>query len=86
MTASALLLLTTLALQASSSDSLRAIALRLPESALIAAIRQRPALTRDAVADALRESVRGPVPARGEAMTAARSLANTVEVCLTRHR
>jgi len=71
-----LLLVTTIALQASSSDSLRASALSLPESALIAAIRQRPTLTRDAVADALRESVRGPAPARGEAMTAAKSLAN----------
>jgi hypothetical protein len=62
-----LLLVTTFAIQASSSDSLPASALSLPESALIAAIRQRPTLARDAVADALRESVRGPAPARGEA-------------------
>jgi len=71
-----LLLVTTFAIQASSSDSLRASALSLPESALIAAIRQRPTLARDAVADALRESVRGPAPARGEAISAARALAN----------
>jgi hypothetical protein len=71
-----LLLVTTLAIQASSSDSLRASALSLPESSLIAAIRQRPTLARDAVADALRESVRGPAPVRGEALSAALSLAN----------
>lgn len=69
------LLLATLALQSPSSDSLRVLALRLPEPALIAEIRARPVLVRDAIADALRQSVRGPGAIREEAMTAARSLA-----------
>jgi CHAT domain-containing protein len=69
------LLLATLAWQSPSSDSLRVLALRLPESALIAEIRARPVMVRDAVTDALRQSARGPAATRDEAMTAARSLA-----------
>jgi CHAT domain-containing protein len=69
------LVLATLALQSPSSDSLRVLALRLPEPALIAELRARPLPVRDAIADALRQSVRGSPAIREEAMTAARSLA-----------
>src|SRR3989442_10850176 len=69
------LLLATLRLQSPASDSLRDLALRLPESALISEIRARPLPVRDAITDALRQSVRGPSTTQKEAMTAARALA-----------
>ena len=75
MSAVGCVVLASLVMQSSSSDSLWALALRLSEPALIAEIRARPLLVRDAIADALRQSIRGPATSREEAMTAARSLA-----------
>ncbi|HYC30859.1 MAG TPA: hypothetical protein VEB59_01150, partial [Gemmatimonadales bacterium] len=64
-----------ISLQAPGADSLRALALRAPESGLVVELRARPAPARDAVADALRESVRGPKAGSGRAMASARALA-----------
>ena len=70
------LALLALAWQAAAADSLRVLAARLPATALAAEIRANPGPVRDAVVDALRESVRGPGQGRVDAVAAARALAD----------
>ena len=80
MSLSGSLALLALAWQAPGADSLRVLAQRLPESALIAEVQSRPGPVRDAVANALRESVRGPKAGSDEAIAVARSLARAYAV------
>ena len=61
-----------LATQTSDADSLRLLAMRLPESALVVEARSRPLVAREALTDALAQSVKG----EAEALTTARRLAN----------
>lgn len=72
MTAALLLLLASaLAQQSSGADSLRLLAMQLPASALIVEVRARPLVARDALAEALAQSVNGT-----EALSTARRLAD----------
>src|SRR5688572_13819352 len=66
------LLAAALAAQSSGADSLRLLAMHLPESALVVEARARPLPTRDAVTDALARSVRG----NGAELETARRLAD----------
>jgi CHAT domain-containing protein len=66
------LLAALLVAQVSDADSLRLLAMRLPESALVVEARARPLVTREALSDALTQSVKG----KAEALTVARRLAN----------
>lgn len=61
-----------LAVQISDADSLRILAMRLPESALIIEARARPLATREALSDALTQSVKG----EAGALSIARRLAD----------
>ena len=61
------LLAALLVAQASDADSLRLIAMRLTESALVVEARARPLVTREALSDALTQSVKG----EAEALTVA---------------
>src|SRR5688572_17222989 len=67
----ALVFAAALAAQSSGADSLRLLAMRLPESALVVETRARPLIAREALTEALAQSVKGS----GEALTAARRLA-----------
>ena len=58
--------------QASDADSLRLLAMRLPESELVVEARARPLVTREALSDALTQSVKG----EPDALTVARRLAD----------
>lgn len=66
MTVASLLLAAPLFAQSFAADTLRLLAQRLPESALVLEIRSRPLALRDAVTDALRGAVKGTTPARRE--------------------
>ncbi len=66
------LVIALLAAQGSDSDSLRHLAMRLPESALVVEARTRPLVAREALSDALAESVKG----EAGALTGARRLAS----------
>ena len=61
-----------LAAQSSGADSLRLLAMRVPESALVVEVRTRPLSARDALTEALALSVKGS----DESLTAARRLAD----------
>jgi CHAT domain-containing protein/tetratricopeptide (TPR) repeat protein len=75
MTSLAGALLLTLAVQSSAADSLRAVAVSLPESALASETRARPLVTRQAITEALARMVTGPAAASPEELKAARLLA-----------
>jgi hypothetical protein len=72
MIAVASLLVAALLPQSSGADSLRLLAIRLPESALVVEVRARPLPARDALTEALALSVKGS----DEALTVARRLAD----------
>ena len=74
MSVTPLFLFAAIAIQ-SPADSLRILALRLPPSSLAGETRARPLLVREAINDALMQSVRGPPAARPQAMEEARRLA-----------
>jgi CHAT domain-containing protein len=76
MTALWLSLVAALTAQSSSTDSLRLLAMRLPESALVVEVRARPLVTRDAMTEGLALSVKGSE----EALRAARRLADAYAV------
>lgn len=65
-----------LAAQSSGADSLRLLAMRLPESALVVETRARPLVAREALTEALARSVRGS----DEELTTARRLADAYAV------
>ena len=67
----AVLIIAALAAQSSGADSLRLLAMQLPESALIVEARARPLVARDALTDALKQSVEGSA----ESLATARRLA-----------
>src|SRR5213593_2102803 len=76
MTAELVMAVAALAAQSPAADTLRLFARRLPESALVVELRSRPFAVRDAVTDALRETVKGQTAAtREEQLTTARQLA-----------
>jgi CHAT domain-containing protein len=66
------LLLAALALQTPGGDSLRLLALRLSESALVVEARARPQAVREAVAESFRRAVRAPAAGDDELLAAAR--------------
>ncbi|HEU5183430.1 MAG TPA: CHAT domain-containing protein [Gemmatimonadaceae bacterium] len=72
MIAALSLVVAALAAQSPGADSLRVLAMRLPESALVVEVRARPLPARDALTEALALSVKGS----DDALTAARRLAN----------
>jgi CHAT domain-containing protein len=75
------LLLTATFVQSSPADTLRLLAQRLPESALVLEIRSRPTALRDAVTDALRGAVKSETaPLRAEQLAVARQLAEAYAV------
>src|SRR5690348_4143312 len=70
------LLLAPLVLQSPGADTLRLLAGRMPEAALVLEVRSHPLVVRDALADALRQAVKGPTEGdRQEQLAAARALA-----------
>jgi len=69
------LLVAALAAQTPPADSIRLLALRGPESALVLETRARPLVLREALTEALARAVNGPAAAREEELTAARRLA-----------
>jgi CHAT domain-containing protein/Tfp pilus assembly protein PilF len=71
MIAASVLLAAALAAQSSGADSLRLLAMRLPESALVVETRARPLVAREALTEALALSVKGS----DEELTTARRLA-----------
>ncbi len=73
------LLLAALAAQSPAADSLRQLAGRLPQSALVVETRARPLATREAVAEALIRTVRTPSAGKEE-FAAARRLAEAYAV------
>ncbi len=76
-----LLLVAVPVVQSLSADTLRLLAQRLPESALVLEIRSRPLAVRDAVTDALRQAVKGSTPAeRNDHLTVARDIATAYAV------
>lgn len=69
------LLLAAQLVQSSPADTLRLLAHRIPESALVIEVRSRPLAIRDAVTDALRQSVKGATSTiRAEQLDVARQL------------
>ena len=68
-------LLFTLAVQSPGADSLRAVALSLPESALVSKTRAHPLVTRQAVTEALARMATGPAATGPDELKAARLLA-----------
>ena len=74
-----LLLLAGLA-QGTAADSLRLLAGRATETALVAEARSRPLVLREAVSDLMTRSVNGPASARDDELTGARRLAEAYGV------
>lgn len=69
------LLLVVLAAQTPAADSLRHLALQLPESVLVLETRARPLVVREALSEALTQAVKAAPADRGDALAAARRLA-----------
>jgi CHAT domain-containing protein len=71
------LLVVAITAQSPAADTLRLLAQRLPESALVLELRSRPLAIRDAVTDALRNAVKGNTTTiREEQLTVARHIAS----------
>jgi CHAT domain-containing protein/Tfp pilus assembly protein PilF len=76
MIGAASLLVAALAAQSSGADSLRVLAMRLPESALVVETRARPLVAREALTEALALSIKGSE----EELTTARRLASAYAI------